>query len=146
MENESPTAPRRRRSRNKQIVLASATGLLVLAVCELTGLIGLAVVDGRLDFSTLHADQRDRAVGFARNSPPPLDEVLHPHLGWVLTPDTDGGVSLANTPQPIYIDDCCHYNQQGNRMLADAIADRLLTSPRLEPSARTSPRTQTRPN
>ena len=48
---------------------------------------------------------------------------------------TDAGVDFlaltlvfANTPEPIYIDDCCHYNPQGNRMLADAIADRLLES------------------
>ncbi|MFP6703150.1 MAG: hypothetical protein VB861_15495, partial [Planctomycetaceae bacterium] len=35
---------------------------------------------------------------------------------------------FAGTAEPIYIDDCCHYNSQGNRMLADAIADRLLES------------------
>lgn len=96
-----PTAPRRRRSRNKRIVLTLATGFLVLVACELIGLLGLAVVDGRLDFDTLHTDQRERAAGFARNAPPPLDEVLHPHLGWVLNPDTDGGVSLAKTRFPV---------------------------------------------
>ena len=49
---------------------------------------------------------------------------------------TDAGVDFldltmvfARTPEAIYIDDCCHYNQLGNRMLADAIADRLLARP-----------------
>ncbi len=32
---------------------------------------------------------------------------------------------FADTPAPIYIDDCCHYNQQGNEMLATAIAQRI---------------------
>ncbi|MFP6770084.1 MAG: hypothetical protein VB859_18050, partial [Planctomycetaceae bacterium] len=33
---------------------------------------------------------------------------------------------FSKTRQPIYIDDCCHYNQQGNDMVADSIADRIL--------------------
>jgi len=33
---------------------------------------------------------------------------------------------FAETPTPIYIDDCCHYNQQGNEMLATAIARKIV--------------------
>jgi hypothetical protein len=28
-------------------------------------------------------------------------------------------------PEPIYIDDCCHYNQRGYELLADFIAERV---------------------
>ena len=43
------------------------------------------------------------------------------------------GVHAANAtdvfdgvPQTVYSDSCCHYNQLGNELLADFIADRML--------------------
>jgi len=104
MPSHPQATPRSRRSWPKRCVLALATLVLVLVVCELIGLAGLALVDGTLDFAALKQDQRASAVGIDRNAPPPLDEVLHPHLGWVLNPDITGGASVAmgeRTPFPV---------------------------------------------
>jgi len=101
MENDSPNTSRPRRSWRKRCGLVLATAVLVLVVCELIGLLGLFLVDGRLDFSSLHDEQRERAAGFSDNAPPPLDEILHPHLGWVLNPDTNGGITVAKSRFPI---------------------------------------------
>jgi hypothetical protein len=87
MPSHKPGTPRPRRSWPKRCVLALATLVLVLLACELIGLVGLAMVDGTLDFAALKDDQQASAAGVDRNAPPPLDEVLHPHLGWVLNPD-----------------------------------------------------------
>jgi hypothetical protein len=28
---------------------------------------------------------------------------------------------FAEVEEPLYVDDCCHFNRQGNRLLADAV-------------------------
>ena len=91
--------PKRSRRRRCAIVLATAT--LVVLACELIGLVGLVIVDGKLNFASVHDDQRERAAGFERNAPPPLEEVLHPHLGWVLNADSQGGAEVAKTRFPV---------------------------------------------
>ncbi|MFP6703078.1 MAG: hypothetical protein VB861_15130 [Planctomycetaceae bacterium] len=101
METDTQNTSRPRRSWRKRSVLALATTLLVLLACELIGLVGLVLVDGSLDFSALHEEQRERAAGIDRHAPPPLDEILHPHLGWVLNPDVRDGAKVAKTRFPI---------------------------------------------
>ena len=71
MENDSPNTSRPRRSWRKRCGLVLATAVLVLVVCELIGLIGLFLLDGSLDFGTLHEEQQARAAGFSHNAPPP---------------------------------------------------------------------------
>ena len=41
----------------------------------------------------------------------------------------DMGDVFANTPEAVYRDSCCHINQRGNDILADAIADVILAEP-----------------
>jgi hypothetical protein len=36
---------------------------------------------------------------------------------------------------PIYIDTCCHYNQQGNDLLAEAVAEALLANLERQPQS-----------
>jgi len=33
---------------------------------------------------------------------------------------------FADHPEPIYVDDCCHYNQKGNDMVAQAIGETIV--------------------
>jgi len=122
MATDSQSSSRPRRSWRKRLALALATAVLVLVVCELIGLVGLVLVDGSLNFATLHDEQQQRAAGFARNAPPPLDEVLHPHLGWVLNPDSDGGVTVARTRFPV---NRFGFLDQGNDPLGRRGPDRL---------------------
>ncbi len=93
--------PARRSGRLKRATFVVITAMLVLAASELISLVGLVIFDGGLSFSEIHDDQRRRSQGFEKNAPPPLDEVLHPFLGWVLNADIPDGVEIAETNFPV---------------------------------------------
>jgi hypothetical protein len=42
---------------------------------------------------------------------------------------------FATNPESIYIDNCCHFNQAGNEIMADAIAGAILRDPATEKNA-----------
>ena len=40
----------------------------------------------------------------------------------------DARLAFANTPDTVYIDSCCHLNKEGEAIIVDMIAQRLLPS------------------
>ena len=93
--SERPEQTRRRLPPPRRLLYSAVTALVVLVTIELVSLAGLWFVDDRIDFPDLHDDQEQRSAGFDDNAPEPLDEVLHPYLGWVLNADQSAGVKVA---------------------------------------------------
>ena len=42
---------------------------------------------------------------------------------------TDLTLLFADVEEPLYIDDCCHFNEKGNEIMGRRIASRILESP-----------------
>lgn len=101
--------PRRRLRR--RLAFAGLLLLLVATASELISLIGLLIVDGRIDFAEMQQERLQTVIGFERNAPDPLDEVLHPYLGFVLNAGHPETAKVAEQPVAV--------NQMGFRDQGD---------------------------
>ena len=81
-------------------------------------------------YSTRAFNREEKRIAFNEGSPFKEGAVRgYPFLEKALDPGALNGVHIFDAaPEPVYVDDCCHYTVAGNRLLADFIAKAVVQS------------------
>ena len=111
------------------------SAVMMQQICNARGIPYLEIIQPNQYFSKKQFSDKEQKLAFNKNSP--YSEAIkqgYPYLPDIIRPMQQEGINLRSAVDifdkirvPTYSDNCCHYNQTGNEVLADRVAEFIVS-------------------